>query len=230
MDQVSEGEDLCVARVPIFRGLTLEQQREVAGFARPVRAPKGTMLQSAGGEQSRLMVVHSGRIRLVHVLENGREQVVRVAEPGDAVGETSFLLGRRPEHFAYADADVTLCTFDHAELSRLVANYPPIAVRMLQVSTERLLSAERMLAAFASTDVGTRVAAYLLDQPSVTVGGRPGVRFSMAKKDVASYLGTTPETLSRRLAELAADGVIELSGRRDVVILDADRLVERATP
>ena len=56
------------------------------------------------------------------------------------------------------------------------------------------------------------------------------VRLPMAKKDVASYLGTTPETLSRRLADLVADGVVELSGRREVVILDADRLVERATP
>jgi CRP-like cAMP-binding protein len=153
VDQVSEHEDTCVARVPIFRGLTPAQQHEVAGFARPVRAPKGSLLQAAGAEQKRLVVLHSGRIRLVHVLENGREQVVRVAEPGDAVGETSFLLGRRPEHFAYADADVTLCTFDHADLARLVASYPPIAVRMLQVATERLLSAERMLAAFASTDV-----------------------------------------------------------------------------
>lgn len=230
MDQVSEHEDTCVARVPIFRGLTPAQQREVAGFARPVRAPKGSLLQAAGAEQKRLVVLHSGRIRLVHVLENGREQVVRVAEPGDAVGETSFLLGRRPEHFAYADADVTLCTFDHADLARLVASYPPIAVRMLQVATERLLSAERMLAAFASTDVGTRVAAYLLDQPSAVVDRRTVVRLPMAKKDVASYLGTTPETLSRRLADLVADGVVELSGRREVVVLDADRLVERATP
>ena len=188
------------------------------------------MLQAAGAEQKRLMVVHSGRIRLVHVLENGREQVVRVVEEGDAVGEASFLLGRRPEHFAYADADVTLCTFDHVDLARLVAAHPSIGLRMLQVSTERLLSAERMLSAFTSTDVGTRVAAYLLDQPATTSAGRHLVRLPMAKKDIASYLGTTPETLSRRLADLAADGVIALSGRRDVEILDVDRLLERATP
>ncbi|MDO5534261.1 MAG: Crp/Fnr family transcriptional regulator [Propionibacteriaceae bacterium] len=230
MNQVAEHEDTCVARVPIFKGLTPAQQQEVAGFARPVRAPKGTLLQAAGAEQRRLMVVHSGRIRLVHVLENGREQVMRVADEGDAVGETSFLLGRRPEHFAYADADVTLCTFDHADLARLVATYPPIAVRMLQVATERLLSAERMLAAFASTDAGTRVAAYLLDQPTTLADGTPVIRLPMAKKDVASYLGTTPETLSRRLAALAEEGIIAMSGRREVAILDADRLVERATP
>lgn len=222
--------DTCVARVPIFRGLTPAQQLEVAGFARPVQAARGALLQAAGAEQSRLLVVHTGRIRLVHLLENGHEQVVRVVEPGDVVGEMSFLLGRRPEHFAYADADVTLCTFDHSDLARLLATYPDIAVRMLQVSTERLLSAERMLAAFSSTDVGTRVAAYLLDQPTSGTTARPTVRLPMAKKDVASYLGTTPETLSRRLAHLAGEGIIDLVGRRDIVIRDADRLADRATP
>ena len=42
-------------------------------------------------------------------------------------------------------------------------------------------------------------AAYLLDQPSAVVDRRTVVRLPMATKDVASYLGTTPETLSRRL-------------------------------
>ncbi|WP_328701906.1 Crp/Fnr family transcriptional regulator [Aestuariimicrobium ganziense] len=222
--------DTCVARVPIFRDLTRQQQNEVAAFARPIKADKGAVLQTPSATQNRLMVVHTGRIRVVHVLENGREQVVRVLEPGDVMGETSFLLGRRPEHFAFADQPVALCTFDHADLARLVSTYPDIAVRMLQAATERLLSAERMLAAFSSTEVMTRVAAYLLDLPAIMRGGQAQVSLPMAKKDVASYLGTTPETLSRRLAELVDEGVIEMSGRRGVAIVDVDRLSELATP
>ncbi|HJE51467.1 MAG TPA: Crp/Fnr family transcriptional regulator [Tessaracoccus flavescens] len=222
--------DTCVAAVPIFRGLSHEQQLEVASFAKPVRAEKGALLQEPGSKNSRLMVVHSGRIRLVHALANGREQLVRVVEPGDSMGEAGFLLGQRPEHFAYADGDVTLCTFEHQDLGKLVATYPGIALRMLQVSTQRLQSAERMLAAFSSTDVGTRVAAYLMDLPSSRVDGVIHVRLPMAKKDIASYLGTTPETLSRTLASFAAEGLIATSGRRDVAILDPARLSDRSMP
>ena len=50
----------------------------------------------------------------------------------------------------------------------------------------------------------------------------------MAKKDVASHLGTTPETLSRKLRELVDDGVLALSGRRGIVIRDIDALLNRS--
>lgn len=50
----------------------------------------------------------------------------------------------------------------------------------------------------------------------------------MAKKDIASLLVTTPETLSRRLAGLAREGLISLAGRREIVLLDASKLEARA--
>ena len=58
----------------------------------------------------------------------------------------------------------------------------------------------------------------------------PGVaRLPLAKKDIASLLGTTPETLSRKLAAFAEAGLVEVQGR-EVVILDPVRLEERTRP
>lgn len=221
---MGEHADTCVTRVPVFRTLTHDQQVEVARFARPVDVKAGEQIMAAGSDVRRLLVVHSGQVRLVHLLDSGREHLVRMLSEGDAVGETAFVLGTRPSHFAYAETDAQLCTFDHTDLSRLVARYPDIAVRMLQVQAKRLEAAERMLAAFASADVGARVAAYILDLPA---DGNT-VDLPMAKKDVASYLGTTPETLSRRLRELAQAGAIELVGQRRIVITDPEALIHRA--
>ncbi len=243
--------DTCVARVPVFRGLSPGQQAEVSQFARPVVVTAGDQVVAAGAPERRLLVVHSGRVRVVHLLESGREHVVRMLGPGDVVGKASFILGRRPEHFVYAETDARLCTFDHGDLARLVSRYPDIAVRMLQVQAERLVAAERKLAAFGAGDVGARVAAYLLDLPAgpasptspadsaaatspadsaaaTSPASSMLVELPMAKKDVASYLGTTPETLSRRLRELTNAGAIEVTGRRGILILDADALIRRA--
>lgn len=218
----------CVARVPIFADLSPEQQDTVAALARPLHVSRGELVYTAGSELHRLLVVHRGRIAMRHLTADGREQVVRVLEEGDVVGEAAFVTGEQPDHEAVAAADSELCTLDHADLVELVRRHPPIGVRMLQSVTERLVRAERMLAAFATTEVETRLAAWLLDQPSAVDAGRRMVVLPMAKKDIASFLGTTPETLSRRLADLAREGVIGLAGRREIVLLDPLELQARA--
>ncbi|MDO5503665.1 MAG: Crp/Fnr family transcriptional regulator [Actinomycetia bacterium] len=221
--------DTCVSLVPIFRGLDPTQQLEVAGFARPLHFAAGDQVVAAGDPTRRLFVVHTGSVRVVRLLESGREHVVRVLGVGDVLGEEAFVLGRRPSHYAYADTAASMCTFDHDDLSALVGRYPGIAVRMLQVQSERLANAERMLAAMSGTDVAARLAAYLLDLPARATSAGSRIELPMAKKDVASHLGTTPETLSRKLRELLDDGVLTLEGRRGIIIRDIDALLDRSS-
>ncbi len=127
--------------------------------------------------------------------------------------------GSRPDDWATALADVELCSFDHSDLGSLVAQYPDIAVRMLHAVTSRLDAAERLIADLTSADVESRLAGYLMGLPAKHQDGRLVVRLPLAKKDIASLLGTTPETLSRKLAAFTDAGLITVRGR-DVVITD----------
>ena len=218
-----------VDRVPLFAGLTSRQRDEVASFACHVTVPQGQQVQAASGEVHQLLIVIAGNLRVVHVDTSGREQVVRILGPGDFIGETSFVLRQPPEHFAYAVGLTQLCVLEHRHLTALTARSPHIAIHMLQVTMRRLLSAERQLATFAGSRVSPRFAAYLLDLPRRRDGaGRIIVRLPLAQKDIASYLGTTPETLSRRVRELIAGGIIARQGRRDIVLIDPDALAQRA--
>lgn len=219
-------EDTCVALVPVFAGLTHSEQLEVARYARPVRLGRGEFLVRPGERSSKLLVVHRGRVKISHVSAAGQEHLLRVLSPGDFIGETGFLTGAPPEYTATALAPVEMCVFDHADLSGLVGTYPSIALRMLEAVTRRLDATERMLGQ-SSLEVETRLAAYLLDLPARWNDGVGTVELPLAKRDVAATLGTTPETLSRRLATLAEEGVLQLDGRR-LHILDMDALAERA--
>lgn len=219
----------CVSIVPLFADLTAEEQSEVAALARPIRRHRGESIHRPGDEVSHLLVVHRGRVRISHVAPNGHEQLIRVLEPGDSVGEAAFVTGSRPEDHASALTDVELCSFDHRDLGALVARYPDIALRMLRALTKRLEATERMLADVTSSDVEARLAGYLLDLPARSGQGGTGleVRLPLAKKDVASLLGTTPETLSRKLTTFAEQGLIAVSGRA-ITVLDPDGLEARA--
>lgn len=216
----------CVRRVPIFARLTPEQQDAVGAFARPVTLGAGELLHRAGEPVSQLFVVHTGSVKLVHTAPSGRTQLVRVAGPGEAVGEEAFLTGTRPEHGVEAAEETRLCVFNHADLAKLVATYPGISVGMLRTLSERLTDAERRLA-LSALDVPARVAGYLLDLPAEGGAGPYRVRLPMPKKDIASWLATTPESFSRALARLEAKGVIEVD-RQLVTLLDADALEELA--
>lgn len=219
--------ELCVTRVPIFQGLTDEDQRHVAGFIRPLHVRRGDVVQSPGQPSPRLLVVHSGALKVSRIGPNGQEQILRTVTDGDVVGEQAVLTGQGPEDLVVALEDSRMCTLRYADLMDLLRRFPDVGMRMLRTVSDRLASTERLLAAVTSSDVGARVAAYLLDQPGRIRDGEVTVHLPMAKHDVAAYLGTTPETLSRRLAALVSAGIIELRGRRDVVVRDPDAL-ERA--
>lgn len=222
---------MCVTRVPIFQGLTRQEQLHVAEFVRPVCVHKGQTIHAPGQSVSRLLVMHSGQLKVSHAAANGQEQILRTVTDGDVVGERAFLTGYRPNDLVVALEDSRMCVFDHADLAALLRDYPDISQRMLRTLSDRLSSVERLLAAVTSSDVSARVAAYLLDLPGSMRDGVPTtVRLPMAKQEIAAYLGTTPETLSRRLAALTASGAIELHGRRDVTIRDIASLERVATP
>ena len=166
-------DDLCVTRVPIFQGLTRQEQLRVADFARPALAEKGEIVYAPGQPVSRLLVMHSGQLKVSHAAANGQEQILRTVTDGDVVGERAFLTGHRPNDLAVALEESRMCVFDHADLAVLLRDYPDISQRMLRTLSDRLTSVERLLAAITSSDVNARVAAYLLD-PTWHHAGRSG--------------------------------------------------------
>ena len=223
---VADQDDLCVARVPIFQGLTHGQQLEVARVARPTRVERGDQVYAAGDDVSQLMVVHTGQVKISRVSADGHEQIVRVLGPGDFVGETAFISGTRPDHFASAMQPGSMCVFRHADLARLMEEHPSVGLRLLQGVSRRLEETEARLAAVISGDVSSRLAAYLVSLPAHHTAEGPTVTLPVAKKDVASLLDTTPESLSRQLRRLADSGVVTQRPGRRITITDLDALLE----
>ncbi|MGO1539535.1 MAG: Crp/Fnr family transcriptional regulator [Leucobacter sp.] len=217
--------DLCVSKVPLFQGLTYEEQLEVASVAHPTQLDRMQHVYSAGSDVSQLMVVHTGRIKITRTTPDGHEQIIRVLGPGDFIGESAFLTGSSPDHAATVLDDAELCVFRHADLGQLVSKHASIGLRMLQGVSRRLGEAESRLAAVISGDVSSRLADYLLTLPTQAgSASHPEVQLPLAKKDIASLLDTTPESLSRQLRALSdAEVIVQGSGGR-VTILDLDAL------
>lgn len=220
---MSDAADTCVALVPIFTTLAPDAQLDVARYATPRRVARGGVLYWQGEEVAQLFVMHQGMAKLVHLRADGQEQVVRTVGPGEVVGEHAFLTGSRPDHTVVALDEMEACVFDHRDLGRLTATHPRIAAQMLRTLSQRLVDAEQRITALAGTDVATRLAGYLMTLPAHHGDEGVAVTLPMTKREVASYLGTTPESFSRALSRLERDGAIKVRGR-EVLLLDMDAL------
>lgn len=226
-----EATELCVSRVPLFQGLSCAEQLEVASVAQPTQLDRLQQIYGAGSEVSQLMVVHTGRVKISRTTPDGHEQIIRVLGPGDFIGESVFLTGARPDHSATALEAAELCVFRHEDLGRLVETHASIALRMLQGVSRRLGEAEARLAAVISGDVSARLADYLLSLPILSeTDGNLVVELPLAKKDIASLLDTTPESLSRQLRALSDAGIIAQRARGRVTIVETNALTALATP
>ena len=71
----------CVSLVPLFAGLTREQQAEVATLAHPVTVGPGETFVHAGARHAPLFVVHAGMMKLSHTTTDGKNTTLQVIGP-----------------------------------------------------------------------------------------------------------------------------------------------------
>jgi CRP/FNR family transcriptional regulator len=81
-------------------------------------------------------------------------------------------------------------------------------------------------------DVTKRVAGFILtnhtNSKKLSPDNKPFITLDISKNDLAAYLGTIQETLSRTFRRLEEEGMIEVDGR-DIYIKDLKKLKETAS-
>lgn len=215
----------CIMRVPIFNHLDDEKLEEIMSTIKTAHFEKGEIVYRAGQQSDSLYIVSKGKIRIYRLSESGREQLLRILKPGDFTGELALFRHSVHESFAEAMEETDVCIITRNDLQNFLLKYPTIALQILAEFSNRLDESERQAVRVATERVETRIALYLAECMDNS-GGSMEITLPMSRKDLASYLGTTPETVSRKLAELEAQGYIQQISGRKIRILDLDGLLE----
>ena len=174
---------------------------------------KGEVIYREGDISDLLYIVSKGKIRIYRLSESGKEQLVRILNPGDFTGELALFRESIQEAYAEAMSDTDVCMISRNDLQEFLLKYPTISLKILSEFSNRLETSEKQTTRFATEKVDTRLALFLAE--CMESGDVPmEIELPMSKKDLASYLGTTPETISRKLADLENEGCIkQKSGR-----------------
>lgn len=212
----------CIDHVPIFASLNREERMEIIEIAASRSFGKGETIYTAGDKGGTLFVLYTGRAKLFRLNAGGKEQVLRLVGPGEFIGELSLFSSLPLTDHAQALETTTMCVLQGERLKELMAKYPSIAFKVMDELSRRLEKAETRIEDISLSSVTKRVAGALLELAE----GKQEILLPMTKGDLASQLGMTQETLSRKLAALQEEGLILLNGQRKIIIKGKSELEE----
>ena len=219
----TDHDDYCISLVPIFNHLEEEQMDEVMALIHSRSYKKGEDIYQTGNASDALYIVRRGRVKIYRISESGKEQIIRILNPGDFTGELALFNESVHDAFASALVDTDICMIKRNDLQNLLLKYPNISMKILSELSHRLAQSETQTTR-ATERVELRIALFLVE--SMDHNSKSDViTLPMSKKDLASYLGTTPETISRKLLEFEDAGLIKQLSNKSIKIIDVDGLL-----
>lgn len=213
---MGRSEDL--AAVPLFQGLPSKELEQLAGIAADRRYGRGDAIFLEGDEGDGLYVVISGRVKVFKLSPDGKEQTLHLFGAGEPFGEVALLAGRRFPANADALEESRVLFFPRDAFAGLIRENPSVALNLLALLSVRLRRFTALIEDLSLKEVPGRLSAYLL-YLSREREGQAELSLDVTKAQLASLLGTIPETLSRILGRMSRQGLIGLDGRR-IRILD----------
>jgi len=156
----------------------------------PVKIKKNEYLLVAGEIPNRMYINISGLLRLFYIDYNGSEVIKHFCiENTCAISYSAFLLRKESNIYIQALEDTSLLAIEHETYQKLIDGHP-CWQRAAQKFAELLfLLKEKKEAAFLLYDAQERYTHFLKDYPNL--------ESRIPQYYVASYIGITPESLSR---------------------------------
>lgn len=173
----------------------------------------------------------AGVATLSQTLEDGRTQMVGLLLPSDFIGRP----GRATSPYdVTAVSDVTLCCFRRKPFEELLTTTPHVSERLLDMTLDELDAAREWMLVLGRKTAREKIASLLtiIARRESVIGMAPlsgpiVVNLPLTREAMADYLGLTLETVSRQISALKREGIIQLDGKRRIVVPDfQDLLIE----
>jgi CRP-like cAMP-binding protein len=158
-------------------------------------------------------------VKVYKTSPEGREQVLRIMQPGDTFNEVPvFDGGENPASVEALDA-VSLYVLPVEDMQRLILQVPAISANVIRILASRLRHLVGLVEDLSFRHVTGRVAKILLQHGRDT-GASPG---RLTQQEMATMAGTAREMVGRALKGLEQAGAIKMERGR-IVILDREAL------
>ncbi|MBN1571176.1 MAG: Crp/Fnr family transcriptional regulator [Acidobacteria bacterium] len=218
-----------IRKVPLFSTLTDEEFSQLAHIfvARAYRKGQIIFLEEETGNY--MYLVLSGKVKVSKSGAGGKETILAIHRAGDFFGEMSLLDGKTAPATVSAMEDSKIISLSGADFHKYLLHNEKVMLQIIHVLCARLRQVWQTQSLSSSTaDARIRMGIYQLAK-------RHGIRdahgtiidLKITHQELAEMVGTSRETVTRVLAHLREQGIIEINQRR-MTLIDSEALLRES--
>lgn len=225
LPSLSCGEGCLVRSNSIFKHLNREEL-DLLNFEKSVEQfPRGTVIYREGSRINGCYCIHKGIIKVFKTGIDGKEQIIRFAQPGDLIGFRSVLSNELACTTAEVLDEAITCYIPSETLVHLVKSNGNFSMELMQITCKELGEANAYITDIAQKTVRERLAEILIHlKNDFGLDDNQVLQISLTREELANIVGTATESVIRLLSEFKQDQLIELNGRK-IRILDEPGLI-----
>jgi len=207
--------------IPIFSCLLPDEITRLHQIITEKIFKKNSIILMEDDSKNFMYVVFSGKIKVVRITADGKEQILVIRKRGDFFGEMTLLDGKSQPATIVAMEDAEVGLISKADFEEYFMKDATVLKHIISMLCERLRESWIMLRVLGLPDAETRVRAVLAHISSVY--GIKDVRgimipFKLTHKEIADFAALARETVSRLLTRLCQSGEIEIIGNRNIIL------------
>lgn len=221
--------DRCaVRRTSLCSKVDIDLQNELARLSHHRTYRIGETVLAEMEATSFVGIVVSGVLRMQKSLEDGRQQLVGLLFRSDFFGR---VFGGLSDYAIEAASDVTLCCYERRAFERLAERFPALEHQLMLSALDELDAARNWMLLLGCQTTQERIASFFLmlcrrgGADEWTPGAKLSIHVPISRRDMASYLGTTGETISRVIHEMSRKGIIKIRNAQDFEVLNKRQLI-----
>jgi len=206
---------------PFFEHLDPADRELLCDNALPVRFARGTRIHDAS-ECTGVMLVRSGSLRIYMLSEAGKEITLYRLFTGEVcmLSASCVLDSITFDVHVDAEEDSECIRIGSAAFAEVSERVPEMKIFALESAVNRFSGIMWTMQQILFMPFSRRLAVFLLDELSRTGGDT----VKLTHEQIAKYMGSAREVVSRGLRSFADDGLVTASRSEGIRVLDKKRL------
>lgn len=218
---------LCESNKILFLNHCTPSQAQLVEQAKACHAyKKGEQIFNESAMPLGVYCLMSGVVKLVRTNLDGKEQILRFAQPGDVLAYRALIADEPLVSSAVCVEDTVVCFIPKQVFLQIMDENNAISKELLKTLSHELGVVEERVQSLAQKSVRERLAEALLFLHATFKSNNlesDVIAITLPREDIANIVGTATETVIRLLSEFKTDKLIELDGKK-IKILEKAKL------